>query len=175
MVLMEKDYINQIYNLTNLQLGNDWISKKDIQSSMSKHNIITYVEGNKILGYILFYCIPERSYFDENKLNITSPNNKEVAILKTIVSGTSGKGIGTKLMENFLKFISDTDIKNVYTPIWQSTKGANFKRLAEKFNFVNIATIPKYWYDDSLNKPNYCPVCNTPCVCTNLIYKLTLL
>jgi hypothetical protein len=171
---MDKHYINQIYNLTNSELGKDWISKKDIQSYVDNNKIITYVENNIILGYILFYYIPESSFFNENKLNVASINNKKIAVLKTIISRTSGKGIGTKLMKNFLELISNTDIKDIYTPIWQSTKGANFKKLAEKFNFVNIATLPRYWYDDSLNKPNYCPVCNTPCVCTNLIYKLTL-
>jgi N-acetylglutamate synthase-like GNAT family acetyltransferase len=147
---------------------------EDIKKNLENRNIMVALEKEKILGYIFFYYCLENEFLKEHKLK-TNDVNKNIAVLKNIVCKVSGKGVGTNLVKSFLAHIKKNGIEAVYTPIWESKNGANFKKLAENFNFTKLYNLKNYWHKDSLNKENYCPVCNTPCNCNNLIYRLKIL
>ena len=77
-------------------------------------------------------------------------------------------GIGGRLFEFALKRFATN--KKVYCPVWKCGENINAHKLLTRFGFARLITLEKFWYDESLNAQNFCPVCGSPCVCDNVIY-----
>ena len=89
--------------------------------------IITYVEKDKIIGFLLYSLIYDRI---------------EIEQFEVIVK-ERGKGIGDKLLEYLIEEYKDTDIKNITLEVKEDNISAI--NLYKKYDFKKVSTREKYY------------------------------
>ena len=126
------------------------------------------INKNEVVGTLIFELTTEKSFFD--KYNIKNNFDKcKILNIQTLAVKYHSSGIGTELIDYCIAHYSRL-VEKIYAPLWKSINGINASRLFQKFGFNPIITIDNYWYKDSIGKKNYCPVCNSPCTCSIIIY-----
>ena len=89
--------------------------------------IITYMENNKIIGFLLYSLIYDRIEIEQF----------EVQKIKR------GKGIGDKLLKYLIQTYQNTNIKNITLEVKEDNKVAI--NLYKKYGFKTIALREKYY------------------------------
>ena len=93
--------------------------------------IITYVEKDKIIGFLLYSLIYDRIEIEQFE----------------VITKERGKGIGDKLLKYLIEKYKDSDIKNITLEVKEDNIIAI--NLYEKYGFKKIATREKYY--DGIN------------------------
>ena len=93
--------------------------------------IITYVEKDKIIGFLLYSLIYERIEIEQFE----------------VITKERGKGIGDKLLKYLIEKYQDTDIKNITLEVKEDNIVAI--NLYEKYGFKKVSTREKYY--DGIN------------------------
>ena len=94
-------------------------------------NIITYVEKDKIIGFLLYSLIYDRIEIEQFE----------------VITKERGKGIGDKLLKYLIEKYQDTDIKNITLEVKEDNIVAI--NLYEKYGFKKVSTREKYY--DGIN------------------------
>ena len=118
-------------------------------------------------GYLTIDFLKENEFFIDKKIELTA-SCEQVVIFNTCASKYERRGIGALLFDFALKTFAVN--KKVYCPVWKCGENINAHKLLTKFGFTQLITLEKFWYNESLNTQNFCPVCGSPCVCDNVIY-----
>ena len=93
--------------------------------------IITYVEKDKIIGFLLYSLIYDRIEIEQFE----------------VITKERGKGIGDKLLKYLIEKYQDTDIKNITLEVKEDNIIAI--NLYEKYGFKKVSTREKYY--DGIN------------------------
>ena len=93
--------------------------------------IITYVEKDKIIGFLLYSLIYDRIEIEQFE----------------VITKERGKGIGDKLLKYLIEKYQDTDIKNITLEVKEDNIIAI--NLYKKYGFKNVSTREKYY--DGIN------------------------
>ena len=93
--------------------------------------IITYVENDKIIGFLLYSLIYDRIEIEQFE----------------VITKERRKGIGDKLLKYLIEKYQDTDIKNITLEVKEDNIVAI--NLYEKYGFKKVSTREKYY--DGIN------------------------
>lgn len=93
--------------------------------------IITYVEKDKIIGFLLYSLIYDRIEIEQFE----------------VITKERGKGIGDKLLKYLIEKYQDTDIKNITLEVKEDNIVAI--NLYEKYGLKKVSTREKYY--DGIN------------------------
>ena len=93
--------------------------------------IITYVEKDKIIGFLLYSLIYDRIEIEQFE----------------VITKERGKGIGDKLLKYLIEKYQDTDIKNITLEVKEDNIVAI--NLYKKYDFKKVSTREKYY--DGIN------------------------
>ncbi len=93
--------------------------------------IITYVENDKIIGFLLYSLIYDRIEIEQFE----------------VITKERGKGIGDKLLKYLIEKYQDTDIKNITLEVKEDNIVAI--NLYKKYDFKKVSTREKYY--DGIN------------------------
>ena len=93
--------------------------------------IITYVEKDKIIGFLLYSLIYDRIEIEQFE----------------VITKERRKGIGDKLLKYLIEKYQDTDIKNITLEVKEDNIVAI--NLYKKYGFKNVSTREKYY--DGIN------------------------
>ena len=89
--------------------------------------IITYVEKDKIIGFLLYSLIYDRIEIEQFE----------------VITKERRKGIGDKLLKYLIEKYQDTDIKNITLEVKEDNIVAI--NLYEKYGFKKVSTREKYY------------------------------
>ena len=106
------------------------LTKKDF-STNPYLKIITYVEKDKIIGFLLYSLIYDRIEIEQFE----------------VITKERRKGIGDKLLKYLIEKYQDTDIKNITLEVKEDNIIAI--NLYKKYGFKNVSTREKYY--DGIN------------------------
>lgn len=93
--------------------------------------IITYVEKDKIIGFLLYSLIYDRIEIEQFE----------------VITKERGKGIGDKLLKYLIEKYKDSDIKNITLEVKEDNIIAI--NLYKKYGFKKVSTREKYY--DGIN------------------------
>ena len=93
--------------------------------------IITYVEKDKIIGFLLYSLIYDRIEIEQFE----------------VITKERGKGIGDKLLKYLIEKYKDSDIKNITLEVKEDNIAAI--NLYKKYGFKKVSTREKYY--DGIN------------------------
>ena len=93
--------------------------------------IITYVENDKIIGFLLYSLIYDRIEIEQFE----------------VITKERGKGIGDKLLKYLIEKYKDSDIKNITLEVKEDNIVAI--NLYKKYGFKKVSTREKYY--DGIN------------------------
>ena len=93
--------------------------------------IITYVEKDKIIGFLLYSLIYDRIEIEQFE----------------VITKERGKGIGDKLLKYLIEKYKDSDIKNITLEVKEDNIVAI--NLYKKYGFKKVSTREKYY--DGIN------------------------
>ena len=93
--------------------------------------IITYVEKDKIIGFLLYSLIYDRIEIEQFE----------------VITKERGRGIGDKLLKYLIEKYKDSDIKNITLEVKEDNIIAI--NLYKKYGFKNVSTREKYY--DGIN------------------------
>ena len=93
--------------------------------------IITYVEKDKIIGFLLYSLIYDRIEIEQFE----------------VITKERGKGIGDKLLKYLIEKYQDTDIKNITLEVKEDNIVTI--NLYKKYGFKKVSTREKYY--DGIN------------------------
>lgn len=160
--------INQVYDIHKNKLGEGYLSRSHFVGLVNKKQLIIAKNENEVLGFLKYKICTEKEFFEIEKLPPVI-SDKKVLALFTIAVKYENQKIGQKII-NFCLNNFSKNINKIYAPVWTSKNGTNAKKLLLKFGINKIQSFPNYWYNDSLNVENFCPICNNPCTCALDIY-----
>ncbi|MCX8074447.1 MAG: GNAT family N-acetyltransferase [Clostridia bacterium] len=79
------------------------------------------------------------------------------------------QGIGSMIVNSFIQYSINNNIKNILAESVLANGKANSKKLFEKFRFNELYRVENYWGD--LYKDVLCTECNNkPCTCTSVVF-----
>ena len=93
--------------------------------------IITFVEKDKVIGFLLYSLIYDRIEIEQFE----------------VITKERGKGIGDKLLKYLIEKYKDSDIKNITLEVKEDNIIAI--NLYKKYGFKNVSTREKYY--DGIN------------------------
>ena len=160
--------IKAAYKLLQESLGMNYISFLEFCDNIKDNQVIIKTNNNEVVGVLLFKIQTEKEFFDNYKI-INKFDNIKILNLKTIAVKYPKQGIGSELVKHCIDKYKKY-VNKFYSPLWKSSNGINAKKLFEHFGFIYVAEVGNYWYEDSIGKNNYCPICNTPCKCSLIVY-----
>lgn len=161
-------YIDDVYTIHKQKLGESYLSKDYFVEQVNENKVMIAVDGEEVLGYLVFDLTTEKDFF-ESKNIWDYGTSIPVLCLLTIAVKRERQGVGTLLTQECINMYKDK-VNKIYSPVWKSVNGTNADRLLTKNGFNIIKEIKNFWYEDSIGKKDYCPVCGSPCVCTMIIY-----
>jgi len=180
--LREED-IEQVLRISDKFVGESFQTNETMRNYIldTQKVLKVYRINDEIIGFVKGEVL-EKSEFRNSLLKTNDSIDEQlqgegnVGIAETICVKEEyrGTGVAKELaveLIHSLKEIENTDL--ICSTVWKSVDGANAKNLVEKIGFENIAEIPAYWYDDSIEKNYICPKCGKPpCKCSMIFYKL---
>lgn len=86
----------------------------------------------------------------------------------TVLKEARGKGIASALIEDVLL---EHPHEYIYTYAWRRNGEVALAPILNRLGFIEKEEIPKYWYQDSIEKAYICPECGNPCYCSTLFYE----
>ncbi len=168
LITNEEEFLKQAYAIHAEKLGEGYLDFKLFKNLAKQGLIFVAVQKKEVLGYITIGEMSEKDFFIDKRIDMVG-ENKEVLIINTCAVKYENEGIGSLLVEYVLAKHAK-DFKKIYVPAWKHGNTINAHKLLKKFNFKPYVEIPNFWYEDSLNIKNFCPVCNTPCLCSLVVY-----
>jgi ribosomal protein S18 acetylase RimI-like enzyme len=180
----EPKHRHQILELSNKQLGKNYLTKENITKTHSDPNnyLALAIDENGVLaGFCIGYIVDSTKIEQEFKINpedtpeIIKHTNK-IAVLKTIAVSEKyqGIGVGTDLVKDCINYFKSKDLSAICSIGWKSKNGTNVERVLVRAGFDKLREIPKFWNIDSVEKKYNCPVCGNPCNCSAVIFFTTL-
>ena len=170
--------LHAVNKIANNALGEGYFSFEMPHENNAQNIFLLVAESdeNQVVGFC--YFLISNLNFEEERLKfaineIKSENNR-VGVLKTIVVRPSfkRKGIGSSLVQKMLDTLKAVDIEKVYAIAWNQNGNINLGGILNKFNFIPLAEIEKYWHDDSIEKQYQCSECGSPpCNCSAIIFS----
>ena len=166
---ISENQVVDAFQICRQKLGINFLSLEHFQNLTKENKIIIATDKNFVVGFLLFDIMPEKEFFKTKKINIKG-TQKKVFIFNTCAVLKECNKIGTNLFDFAIKHLSN-NIDTFYCCAWEYNNNVNIEPLCLKFNFKKTLTIKNYWYYDSINKKNFCPICNSPCTCNMILYK----
>ena len=126
------------------------------------------VQLSKVLSFEEASALDRR--LDEEKVH-TNLDCHRLGLLKSIAVRPSarGRGIGSNLTQDALRFLKEHDCTCVAAVAWESGGDEISKGMLMASGFREIAHVPRYWYQDSIDRSYDCSVCGNPCTCSAAI------
>jgi len=164
------DYIDEVYKIHQEKLGESYLSKEYFIDQVNNDRLFIALDNDVVVGYLIFDLVSEKKFF-ESKHVLDYGSDDTVLCLLTMAVKEEKNGVGTFLTNSCIDEY-EKEVKMIYSPVWKSRLGTNAHKLLSNIGFRIIKEIDNYWYDDSIGKDEYCPVCGSPCVCTMVIYGM---
>ena len=162
-------YVGEVYKIHKEKLGDSYLDKNYFIEQAKKNRLIIAKDDSQVLGYLIFDLATEKEFFESKHISDFGSDNLVLCLL-TMAVKHERNGIGTMMTKYCIDKYNQV-VKDMYSPVWKSAQGANAHKLLTNCGFKVVKEIENYWYEDSLGKAGYCPVCGTPCKCTMAIYK----
>lgn len=100
-----------------------------------------------------------------------------VGVIKTVAvtKRLQGRGVGSALAQASIERFRAEGTRALFSIAWKTDSGINIAGVLEGQGFSQVAEIPGYWREDSLDSSFECPECGTPpCECAAVIYSHVL-
>lgn len=165
---IKEELLKQAYDIHAEKLGEGYLDFHFFKELARQSKIFIAVQGQEVLGYITINSTTEKDFFIDKKVDLLGMD-EEVLIINTCAVKYEREGVGSLLVGYVLKKHAK-DYEKIYVPAWKHAGITNAGKLLEKFEFKPVFEIEKYWYEDSLNIKNFCPICDNPCLCSLVIY-----
>ena len=162
------EYLNQVYSIHKQKLGTGYLDLKHFENLAEKEWLLIALNNDEVLGYLSIEHTTEKEFFKGKKI-IHQQNEAPVLVVNTCAVKYENCGIGTMLMDFAITNFSN-NAEKIFCPAWKHGDKTNAHKLLSKFGFVKLIELKNFWYEDSLNIEKFCPVCNTPCTCSLIIY-----
>lgn len=157
-------------------LGDRYIDREGLKGfvgSSSECIAVTAAVGREIVGVHLSEVMqPDDVTRLEDQVRAAgTPNNLDchrVGLLKSLAVKTNarGRGVGTWLTLNSIDYFKSHGCTLVAALSWESGSEQSSRRMLEACGFEQMALMPDYWKQESIDKGYECPVCGVPCTCS---------
>jgi len=175
----EKD-LNEIYEISNEQLGFNYIKKDSIKHLINNNFaiILIFEENKEILGFSLFEIIDNdrlklelKTLYKKLDKKIKNSNNFGFLNIVAVKEKSKGKGIGSLLTLETIDKVKQQNIKYTFSLAWQNKTKINIGNILLRSGFKQLQKIENYYYEDSIAKKYSCPTCGEPpCKCSAIVY-----
>lgn len=176
-------YENELLHISDLQFGQGYLSKDDLDSYIANSNshllIVTY--KNNVIGFSIFEICDYEMACNQLRLDKIW-FEKSIGQFKTICirkhmavhPDFEQLGVGNLLLEKGLQYI-EHKVEVVVSMAWQNKSTIPIEDLLIRHGFGKTYVFYDYWYHESLSKNYLCDSCgNPPCRCSAVLYSLIL-
>lgn len=162
------DILKQVYKIHQKKLGNGYLGFDSFKQASKQGNLYVAIDKDKILGYLRINLCTEKEFFVDEKVDLEG-EDIPVLVLNTCATKEEGHGVGTHLVSHVIKKFR-ANVNKIYSPVWSHEGIVNAHKLLSKFNLYPLYTFKNFWYEDSIGKEDFCPICGSPCKCDMIIY-----
>ena len=180
---ISKDYIPQILDISDEQLGKDYLSNELLENIIDNDtNVICKLAfsqiGNKVIGFCLAFVVEPQDIASiikvpERQISRALRDSEKIGVIKTIAVDNKykGYGVGRKLAEDCYNELLRKKVQSLCSVAWKGKEKVNINGILTNLGFERYIEIPDYWSEDSLQKGYSCPNCGQPpCHCSAVIY-----
>lgn len=162
------DILKQVYKIHQKKLGKGYLEFDSFKRVSKQGNLYVAIDKGEALGYLIINLCTEKEFFIDEKVDLEGEDTP-VLVLNTCATKEEGYGVGTHLVSHVIKKFR-ANVKKIYSPVWSHEGIVNADKLLLKFKLYPLYTFKNFWYEDSIGKENFCPICGSPCKCDMIIY-----
>lgn len=178
--LVEQKDVNNVYAISNEQLGQDYIKKQALEEMLNSDQVVILVfeQNNELLGFLLYEIIDKNRLKHELKIInanlekiIKTENNFGFLNIVAVSEKAKGKGVGSALNFEIVKIMEQKGIKFSFSLAWKDKEKINIGNILLRVGYIELYEIENYYYEDSIKRNYTCPTCgNPPCKCSAIVY-----
>jgi len=164
-------HINECLEISNNLLGKNYHDSLYFEKAAKNKQGLVVIDDKKVIGFLVYQITaPENSFkmygvfLDENVGHIGS-----VCVKKSY----QNKGFATQLIAKAAKDLKN-QISTIYTLAWEYNGKVNLKKALKKNNFIELNMLKKPWENQCNNNEFNCPVKESRCICSGIVYKLEI-
>lgn len=170
-----------IVHLFDKLFGKNFISLETVNSWIGNKNKIAfcYSEKETVIGFI-FYELDQVEDLKNSYLSHGDVVSKYFSDCEKIAKlnyigvdvNYQNRGIASQLFKKSIHQLIDS-VDGIVSVCWEKEETNNMRNILINNNFQMLKFIPKYWYNDSIEKNYNCAICGTPpCKCNAEIFAL---
>ncbi len=178
-VAIESGHIPKILSIANTELGKGYLKKEYllhpdtlVHVAVNEHDEVVGFSCGKVVKTEELKRFTNKKFPPHILNQLPKKKNIGVTLSLAVERSVQRTGIGTMLFESRNRAFFNSGAACILMTGWQKPDGTTaIKPLAEKYRFVPIGIIPKFFYRESLERNYTCPVCGPPpCLCNAVVY-----
>ncbi len=166
-----------------LQIADDAFGKSYIEKeTLLNPKIFTQVATTDSGGIVGFSCgmVQDSELLNNTLGSLPQSIRQQVAgchkigITKSLAirNDMKNSGVGALLFSHRMETFKAKGVEAILMPGWQKPDGTtSINNIAHRFGFQQLGVVNNYYYEESLRRGYYCPVCGAPpCQCSAVMY-----
>lgn len=172
---MEKDDIVTALAISDEVFGHGYTEEFFLHWALSSSDdipLVAEIHGHTV-GFALGQLMSPHELAPIVRNEVTGNKRGKVGLIKTlaVTQSAQGLGLGSSLARTLLNQLSLKGATDVYSVAWEHGGVVPARKTLESHGLVEVARVPHYWREDSLEAGYACTACGEPpCSCSAIIF-----
>ena len=164
-------HLDACISISNDLFGVNYHDKVYFEKTIQQKQGMVLMLETKVVGFLIFQVTsPEYS----NKM-YGLDLNESVGHIDAVCIATSfqRKGYGSNLVQKAISIL-EREFSSIYTIAWEYNGIVNLEKILGKYEFIKVNNLDFTWKEECKNNAFNCPVKQSICICSGIVYKLNL-
>ena len=164
-------HLTACISISNDLLGVNYHDKAYFQKTIQQNQGIVLMVESKVVGFVIFKVISPACSIKTYGIDL----NESVGHIGSVCVDTSyqRKGFGSHLVQKAISIL-EREFSSIYTIAWEYNGIVNLGKILGKYEFIKVNNLDFTWKEECKNNAFNCPVKQSICICSGIVYKLNL-
>jgi len=166
---LSKKHLSECLSISNKLLGVDYHDSSYFEMNIINNQGLVMMHDETVIGFLVFTITkPE----DSQKMYGINLSENVGHISSVCVSDIyQNKGIASRLVEQAISIIMENQ-STIYTLAWEYDGIVNLQNVLLKNGFTELNKLDSVWKSACENNDFTCPVKESKCICSGIVYRL---
>ena len=164
-------HLDACISISNDLFGINYHDKVYFETTIEKKQGIVLFFENKVIGFLIFKVISPECSMKTYGIHLNESVGHIDAIC--IASSFQRKGYGSHLIRKAISIL-ERDFSSIYTLAWEYKGVINLEKILDKYGFNSVNHFGYSWKEECENNVFHCPAKENICICSCVVYKLSL-
>lgn len=168
-VKLATKHLSECLTISNDLLGVDYHDVSYFENAILKNQGLVAIHKEKVIGFLIFKTTKPEDSFKMYGINLS----KNVGHIGSVCVNNSfqKKGIASELVEKAISILFQKHT-SIYTLAWEYKGIVNLQNVLLKNAFTELNKLESVWKTECENNEFNCPVKESRCICSGIVYCL---